>query len=213
MESYSLSERPALARRPGPYKEMLFSLSQWGWDGALGPQDRAALVVVGRGCQPPLRWEPGLSMGHFCGLSIPSQPPRVRGPPPPPRLHSPAPWADWRKGKKQNKTKTWPDPRPHCCLMLNYPERRLKSNSLFPEGILSKGITLCPLSLPCTLVCLLLLVITERAGLGPVLCRKAGSETPQRQTPAGRQGLLGQLSEEKGDSLHPCYLGLGGQRA
>ena len=44
MESYSLSERPALAGRSGPYKEMLFSLSQWGWDGALCPQDRAALV-------------------------------------------------------------------------------------------------------------------------------------------------------------------------
>lgn len=44
MESYSLSQRPALAGRSGPYKEMLFSLSQWGWDGALCPQDRAALV-------------------------------------------------------------------------------------------------------------------------------------------------------------------------
>lgn len=44
MESYSLSERPALAGRSGPYKEMLFSLSQWGWEGALCPQDRAALV-------------------------------------------------------------------------------------------------------------------------------------------------------------------------
>ena len=39
-----LSERPALAGQSGPYKEMLFSLSQWGWDGALCPQDRAALV-------------------------------------------------------------------------------------------------------------------------------------------------------------------------
>ena len=27
-----LSERPALAGQSGPYKEMLFSLSQWGWD-------------------------------------------------------------------------------------------------------------------------------------------------------------------------------------
>lgn len=46
--------RPALAGLPGPYKEM-FSPSQWGWDGALCPQDRAALVAVAGGAtSPPL---------------------------------------------------------------------------------------------------------------------------------------------------------------
>lgn len=45
--------RPALARQQGPYKEMLFLLSQWDWDRALGLQDRAALVAVGWGCHPP----------------------------------------------------------------------------------------------------------------------------------------------------------------
>lgn len=81
MESYSLSERPALARRSRPYKEMLFSPSQWGWDGALCPQDRAALVVVGWGAAAPPR-EQELSMGDFCRLSIPSGPGVLQPPPP-----------------------------------------------------------------------------------------------------------------------------------
>ena len=85
MESYSLPERPALAGQSGPYKEMLFSLSQWGWDGALCPQDRAALVGGSRGATRP--WavsgcELGLSMGHFCMLSIPSQPQPASSPHP-----------------------------------------------------------------------------------------------------------------------------------
>ena len=85
MESYSLPERPALAGQSGPYKEMLFSLSQWGWDGALCPQDRAALVGGSRGATRPWAvsgWELGLSMGHFCMLSIPSQPQPASSPHP-----------------------------------------------------------------------------------------------------------------------------------
>lgn len=123
---------PALARWLGPYKEMLFSPSHWGWDGALCPQDRAALVAVGWGCHPPLHCEQELSMGYFCRLSIPFQS-GYEQPPHPMPTHSSLPWADWRKGEKQNKTKTWQGLRPHCCLMLNYPENRSKSNSVsFP---------------------------------------------------------------------------------
>lgn len=82
--------RPALARQQGPYKEMLFLLSQWDWDRALGLQDRAALVAGGWGCHPPK-----LSMGHFCRLSSPYFPIPT---------HSLVPSADWRKGEtKQNK--------------------------------------------------------------------------------------------------------------
>lgn len=67
--------RPALARQQGPYKEMLFLLSQWDWDRVLGLQDRAALVAGGWGCHLPK-----LSMGHFCRLSIPSQPRELQQP-------------------------------------------------------------------------------------------------------------------------------------
>lgn len=83
--------RPALARQQGPYKEMLFLLSQWDWDRALGFQDRAALVAGGWGCHPPK-----LSMGHFCRLSIPSQPGELQPLFPIP-THSLVPSADWRK--------------------------------------------------------------------------------------------------------------------
>lgn len=109
------------------------------------------------GCHPPLHWEPSSQWATSAGSAFPCSPRCLRAPTPSVPSHSPVPWADWRKGKKQNKTKTWPDPRPHCCLMPNYPESRLKSNSLSPEGCSSKGIALCPPSLRCTLVCLLLL--------------------------------------------------------
>lgn len=71
-------------------------------------------------------------MGHFCRLSIPSQPQCACSPHPSMPSHSPLPWADWRKGKKQNKqNKDLAKSQPQCCLMPNYSENRLRSDSLF----------------------------------------------------------------------------------
>lgn len=103
-ESYSLSERPALARQSGPYKEMLFSPSQWGWDGALCPQDRAALVV-GWGCHPPLCCKQELSSQWVtsAGSAFPLSP---RGPAVPTHSGPPTPqFPGLIGGKEKNKTK------------------------------------------------------------------------------------------------------------
>ena len=154
MESYSLSERPALARRPGPYKEMLFSPSQRRWDGALCPQDRAALVGVGRGAT-----RPRLGVGALNGPLLQAQrslsAPAGLQPPPAPCPPTPrCPGLIGGKETKQNKTKTWPDFSPRCCLIPNYPENRLKSDSLScprrehegRDGSVPSVPALCPVS-------------------------------------------------------------------
>lgn len=99
-------ERPAQLGAVEPYKEMLFSLSQWGWAEALCPRDRAALV--GGAEVPPA---PGLCERRDGALNGPllhaqhslSGPAGPR--PPTPEHPSPSvPRADWR-GKEKNKTK------------------------------------------------------------------------------------------------------------
>lgn len=103
MESYSLSEHPALARRSGPYKEMLFSPSQWGWDGALCPQDRAALVGVGRGATRPSVVSQSSQWATSAGSAIPLSP--SLGAAPTPSVPSTPQCPGLIGGKEKNKTK------------------------------------------------------------------------------------------------------------
>lgn len=123
---------PALARQQGPYKEMLFLLSQWDWDRALGLQDRAALVVVGWG---------KLSMGHFCRLSIPFQPGELQPPLPIP-THSLVPSADWRKEEKTKQNKDLARSPASLVFDADLPRKQIEIKlCLFPDGYTSKEIS------------------------------------------------------------------------
>ena len=118
------------------------------------------------------------------GSALPLSPSVHAAPTPWVPSHSPMAWDDWRKRKKQNKTKIWQDSRPHCCLMPNYSENRLKSDSLFLlKGARVKGPLFALLSYPAPL---LSPPCDHRIlSLSPVSCRQAGPETGWGGTKSG----------------------------
>lgn len=153
MESYSLSERPALARRSGPYKEMLFSPSLWGWDGALCPQDRAPLVVVDWGATRPSAVSWSSQWATSAGSACPLSPSVCAAPTPFMPYHSPMAWAHWRRENKTKQNKDLARSQASLLSDAELPRKQAQVKfSLFPEGYLRRGFALCPPSRLCTLL-------------------------------------------------------------